>query len=212
MRHKRARPAVVLALATLLVAPAAGARIKCWVNDEGVRECGNRVPPEYAGKSLQEINEQGIKIKETARAKTPEEIRREQEARARAERERAAARERAKRDRVLLATFTSEEDLLRTRDGQFSAIDARIKNLIRSLDKLKRKRELLRAEAANQELSGKTVSDDLRAQIAQIDARITRQGEIIEQRRRERAELERRFESDLARYRELKAGKPVGAP
>ena len=202
----------VAALASALMAPAAGARIKCWVNDEGVRECGDTVPPEYASKSHQELSGQGVKIKETARAKTPEELRREAEKRKRAERERAAREERAKHDRVLLATFSSEESMMRMRDDQFAAIDTRIKNLERGVAKLERKRELLRAEAAKQELSGKSVSPEIKTSITRVERRIEEQRQAIEGYRRERGDLAGRYELDLARYRELKAGKPVGAP
>lgn len=35
-------------LLTLVASMQANAAIKCWTNNEGVRECGNRVPPEYS--------------------------------------------------------------------------------------------------------------------------------------------------------------------
>ena len=34
----------------------AGANIKCWTNEDGVRECGNKIPPEYS---------QGASVKQT---------------------------------------------------------------------------------------------------------------------------------------------------
>ena len=76
---------ILLVLATLVVLICAeiplpaSARIKCWTNSEGVRECGNVVPPEYAQKGHREMSNQGIMIKEVARAKTPEELSRERE-------------------------------------------------------------------------------------------------------------------------------------
>ena len=42
--------ACVLATLFLLTAPVQAA-IKCWTNKDGVRECGNVVPPEYSQES-----------------------------------------------------------------------------------------------------------------------------------------------------------------
>ena len=47
---------------------------KCWTNNEGVRECGNVVPPEYAQQKTRTINERGITTEVKERAKTKEEL------------------------------------------------------------------------------------------------------------------------------------------
>lgn len=213
MRYPSTTPiTLALLVAVAVAAPHASARIKCWTNNEGVRECGNTVPPEYAQKSYQELSKQGIKVKTTARAKTDEELRKEAEAEKLKKKAAEKRKVRAAKDRVLLATYTTEEEMRLTRDEQRGAIDSRIKHAERIVEDLKRKRELLRAEAAKQELSGKKVSSKLLANIKTIDSRIKKQQSIIKDRHRERASLEARFDADLKRYRELKAGKPVGSP
>ena len=92
------------------------ARFKCWTNDEGVRECGNVVPPKYSQKQHEEVNNQGVTVRQITRAKTKEEIEREEKAAAeKAAREKEVARIakiRAAKDRVLLDTFTTEDDLV----------------------------------------------------------------------------------------------------
>ena len=116
-------------VAALLPLPAS-AGIKCWTNDDGVRECGDAIPPEYAQKANREMNEGGITVSTTERAKTKEELRTERQ-----EAERLAAfraeearriRERKMKDRVLLSTFTTEKDLSLAHEGQVAAIDLRI--------------------------------------------------------------------------------------
>ena len=62
-----------------LPAAAAGARapgpaIKCWVNKDGLRECGNVVPPEYAQGGHSQVTPSGT-VREVEGAKTPEEMR-----------------------------------------------------------------------------------------------------------------------------------------
>ncbi len=66
-------PTLMTVCLVMLSLPAQ-ARIKCWENSDGVRECGEKVPPEYAQKSHKEISNQGITLDESERAKTDEAI------------------------------------------------------------------------------------------------------------------------------------------
>ena len=182
----------------------AGAGIKCWTNNEGVKECGNVVPPEYSQKGHEELSDQGVTVKKTARAKTLEELDAEEEAeRQQAERERLA-KEQAARDRVLLDTFTTEEDLILTRDGKLNAIDTRIAHTRQVTVGLEGQREDLEVEAANQERAGKAVSDELIADIDSVERQIADQMAFIESREQEKIEVRTQFDADLVRYRQLK--------
>ena len=60
------------------------------------------------------------------------------------------------------------------------------------------------SDAALLERSGKKVPDSLHLEIAEVRRQIEENLSSIEDRRRERAELETKFESDLARYKVLK--------
>ncbi|MGH8245670.1 MAG: hypothetical protein ACREUU_04485, partial [Gammaproteobacteria bacterium] len=103
----------------------AEAAIKCWTNRDGVRECGEAVPPEYAQEG-HEVIKKGGAVEETERAKTPEEL---EEARKQAalDAEQARAEEERKRqDFTLLQTFSSVEDIERVRDQNIDALNATI--------------------------------------------------------------------------------------
>jgi len=199
----------ILPLAVTLLALAgapAGARagIKCWTNDQGVRECGNVVPPEYAQQGHERVSEQGIVIERKEAAKTPEELAEEARLAAeKAERERLAA-EQARRDRVLLDTFTTEDDLILARDGKLRAIDSRIEHTAQVQEKLEARLRQLRKEAASQERSGQKVSDEVLEQIAEVKRQIRDNEAFIEARNAEKRQLQAQFEADLERYRELK--------
>ena len=200
---------VLLFLAGTALSPATFAGIKCWTNKEGVRECGNAVPPEYAQQGHEELNERGLTIKEQERAKTPEELaaeaaERERLALEQAERERLA-REQAARDRVLLDTFTTEEDLLLARDGKLAALDARIQHTQQVVEKLRGNLAALQQEAARAELSGQPVTDKLHHDISRVKRQIGENRGFIEQRQHEKTELMAQFQADLDRYRELKS-------
>jgi len=181
------------------------AKIKCWTNKDNVRECGNVVPPEYAQKGHKEISKQGMTVTTQSRAKTPEEIEQERLEEERKARERAIAEEQARRDRVLLATFTTEDDMLLSHQGKVAAIDSRINHTEQLVKKLERMREELIQDAAKQERSGNKVSDETLESINRVKRQIAENQDFVVQRQEERVELEAQLEKELARFRVLKS-------
>ena len=186
----------------------ASAGIKCWTNDEGVRECGNVVPPKYSQKAHRELSDSGITVSTTARAKTKEELRKEREEAAReaairAEEERKQ-REQKMKDRVLLSTFTSEEDLKLSHEGQVASIDLRIEHTEKIVAQLEHSLADLRSQAANLERSGKPMTPELESKISRVEKQLEESQSFIEKRRMQKSELAQQFQQDLDRYRELK--------
>lgn len=201
--------ALVASAALLTWGPGASAGIKCWTNKEGFKECGNVVPPEYAQQGHTELSKQGLIVNEQERAKTAEELaaeaaERERVARAKSEADRAA-RAQAARDRVLLDTFTAEEDLLLARDGKAEAFDARIQHTRNVVAKLDDNLRNLEEQAAKAELGGRSVPEKLREDIGRVKRQIKENRGFIAIREKEKMELMARFDEDLDRYRELKS-------
>ena len=64
-------------LITSMLVSNAHARMKCWTNSDGVKECGDKVPPEYTQKGYQELSKGGIVTDETDKVKTKEELKKE---------------------------------------------------------------------------------------------------------------------------------------
>lgn len=206
-RHAPLRCALI-ALAAALLPLSAAAGIKCWTNDEGVRECGNAVPPKYSQKGHREISESGVTVSTTDRAKTKEELRIEREEAARlaaikAEEQRRI-RERETKDRVLLSTFTNEKDLERAHKGQVAAIDQRIDHTEKILKQLEQNLAQLRKKAAKLERSGKPITPEMKSKMAKIERQLESSHKFIEERRLQKSELATQYAEDLNRYRELK--------
>jgi hypothetical protein len=199
--------ALIVLVAAVLPLPAS-AGIKCWTNDEGVRECGNAVPPQYSQEGHREISDTGVTLSTTDRAKTKEELRIEREESARVAAIRAeearTIRERELKDRVLLSTFTSEKDLSIAHEGQVAAIEIRIEHTELILKQLEQSLAQLRAEAAKLERKGKPMTPELEGKIARVERRLQGSHRFIEERRLQKAELAAQFAEDLDRYRELK--------
>ncbi len=196
---------LVVSLLALMVAPiGVSARIKCWTNKEGVRECGNRVPPEYAQKGHQEVSKHGITTKRQQRAKTPAELEAEKQKEIAAEELKRKAREQAAHDRVLLDTFTTAKELEIARDSKIEVIDARIAHTENRIDRLQENRGIMQKEAARLERSGKPVPKKLSDDIRRVQRQIKENHGFVAEREQEKKEVDAQFERDLKRYRQLK--------
>lgn len=182
-----------------------GPAIKCWVNKDGLRECGNVVPPEYSQSGHSRVTRAGT-VREVEGAKTPEELAAERQ-RAEAEQaDRQRASERVAQDRVLLHTFATEEDLVFTRDGKLAAMESRVRLLEGRIADLEKNRHQLQEQAALEERGGKSMSDGLREDLLQIDRQIAEHRQFVADQRREQGEIRSKFESDVQRFRALKSG------
>ena len=133
---------------------------------------------------------------DSAEERRLEEIRREEE--------RKAARQRA-HDRMLLSTFTTEDDMIMTRDGKIAAIDSVIRITRGRIDKLEQEIEQDTRRAANLERAGRAVPKDLDERIAGNRERIQRYENFIESKQAEQEAIRRQFEADIRRFRELRA-------
>ncbi len=199
------------AIALLLaVAGPAGARIKCWTTDEGVRECGNVVPPEYAQKKRIEVNKQGVVVKELEKAKSKEEIAAERERQRRLEEERRRQAEQARKDRILLETFSSEDDIILTRDGKIAALESEIKLTRSRIDKLRDNLDQMIKAAATQERAGKEPSKEVTRDIASLKRQIAENEKHIEDKKAEQEAIRKEFQGYLERFRELRRKKEEG--
>lgn len=199
----------ILAASLLVSAAPATAAIKCWTNAEGVRECGNAVPPEYAQQRTRTLNERGITVNVRERARTAEELaeerrRAEEAARQQAEEERRLAKQ-AAYDNVLLSTFTTEEELIASRDRKLAAIEATIEVTKLSVQNIRDSMRSYQRRAADLERGGRPIPDDLKADIGNLQQQIDSKHEYVANKEKEMEALKAKYAGDLARFRELKS-------
>lgn len=195
--------ASILALASSQMVSAGG--IKCWKTNDGLTECGDAVPPEYTQSGHREYNSQGIVVRQIDRAKTKQEIAAEQHAeRLRKEQERIA-QEQALRDRILLDTFSTEEEITMTRDGKIALIHTEVKIANRNIEVTRARLESLEKGAANMERRGKPVSEQLQSDIASAKSQIAEYSAFVSARLAEQDAIRSAYDADLKRFRELKS-------
>ncbi len=206
--HRKSLLAVSL-IAPLLLSSSAYAKIVCWTNSDNIRECGNAVPPEYAQKKTETLNQRGMTTEVNERAKTPEEIAAEKVRLAEEQRlideEAQREKDRLTYDRVLLATYLTESDIIRSRDRQTTSIDASIEVTTITIDKLNEKLVEEKKKAANYERAGKPLPERMQQDISSLQEQIDGKNRFIETKKAEKQKLYDKYQAEIIRFRELKA-------
>jgi len=195
---------------TLAAMPAfAAPKIQCWIDENGQRMCGDAIPPKYAGTAHEGINKRGVSVQQVPRALTPEEQVEVEKARVRAEAEEKAAQHQRAYDRYLLESYTTTADLEKQRDTRVEALDTRIE-LVKSaqvssqaqLDSLVARKQQLQKE-------NKPIDKKLEQQIQEYRRAVRENPKTLDALNHERDKVMKQFDTDIARFRELRHEQPV---
>jgi hypothetical protein len=198
----------ILCAVTLLASPGfspraeSGRTVYKWVDEHGVIHYGDHIPPEYATQERQVINKQGVEIRRLEAQKTPEQLAAEDQKKLEVE-------QGQNRDRNLLNTYVSVQEIERLRDQRMTLLSDQIKVTSQFLEGLNGRLKKLRAAS----MRFKPYSDDPNAAAMpdQIAEDLVRQGNDIRtqeqnlrEKRSEEATMGKQFESDIQRFKELK--------
>ena len=173
-----------------------------WVDSAGVTHYGDRVPPEYANQEQHILNSRGYEIEHRDAQKTPEQL-------AADEKKKLEAQQSQSRDRNLLNTFASVQEIERLRDQRVQLVADQIKVTNQFLETLSGRMKKMRADT----LRFRPYSDDPKAppmpdQMAEDLVRLTTdmrtQQQNLQQKRAEESSMSIQFESDIDRFKELK--------
>ena len=206
---------VLSAVMLALLAGAAGAqtdkqkKLYRWVDKNGQVHYGDSVPAEYAEQDREVLNRQGVSVGREEGTVTPE------EAAAKAVSDKAARDEQKRklRDRVLLQTYQSVQELEILRDNRLDLVDAQLTIQEQSLSNLRAQRAQIERMAAryapvNTAADAQALPEELAADLERSANDIqTQQGNLL-RRREERENIRKTFEADIERYKELRAVKP----
>lgn len=180
------------------------ANIVCWYDKNGRQlGCGYTVPPEYANFEIRELNRRGVTVKKIEGELTPEQqrARREDEARRReAEEAREAAR---KRDRTLLASFSSVTEIDARRDRDLGQLEVTLNGLQGELNQLRANEAEIRRRIDAAAKSGKPVPTSLRDDYLKATADTASMEKVIAERRAEQINIRTRYDELRNRYLEL---------
>jgi hypothetical protein len=185
--------------------------IKCWTNNDGIRECGAVVPPEYSQQRVEVMNERGIVVEVKEAAKTKEQLGEEARLAKLKEEELRRQEEARLRDTILLQSFTTERDLNISYDGKIAVNKDIIDITNTGTRTLTQNLENMRTKAANYERAGEKPPESVLEEINSLKRQIKDNDEFIARKQEEIKVLKQHYEADLKRFRELKGITPTKA-
>jgi len=198
---------LILLPALLSGGEALAERIYKWVDETGEIQYGDRVPPQYATTERSVINDQGRTVKVYEAPKSPEEKAEAQAFLKQQAEEKKVADQQVVRDHSLLSTYSSEEDMLLTRDSKVSSVETLIQLTNSRLDSMQKRLNELTSEAAEFERSGKKLPGGLVNQMKSIREQILQNEAFVKTKENEKEQIASKFDEDIKRYRELTSGR-----
>lgn len=196
-------------LSCFLAATSTQAALNKWVDEKGQVHYGDTIPPQYLNQKRDELNSQGLVVKSHNAVKTQEELDKEaleKNSAEQAKREQAVEeRKKALRDRVLLETYTTENDIILLRDDRIMAIDSQIQIAQSNLKEADKKQIDVNTRIERAQKTGKPVPENLRKEADTVVKQRQTYQEFINNQNADRAATLKKFDEDLQRFRELKA-------
>ncbi len=182
-----------------------GGKTYRWVDDKGVTHYGDVVPPEYARQSRAELNSQGVTVREFPAQMTEAEAAAAQ----------TAAAEQARRrqhDQFLLTTYTRASDIEQLRDERLALIDGQMRLAHGSIESVNQRLTTLESRMRSfkpyaSSANARRMPDQLAEEVVRTLHEKRSLQESLAGREAEKKELRERFDTDLARYRELTAAR-----
>jgi len=192
--------AVVAALA-LAVAPAhAQKQMYKWTDEQGNVHYTDKAPESRGGVVL---DKQGRPVRTIEAPPTPEQARARE---AEAERQKSLDKDQesaARRDRALLASYTTESEIDLARARASATYETQIQSAQAYMSQLTKRKQDIDARKAR--FGDKPIPPQLEAESAGVNSEYAKNSDLVAQKRRELAAVVARYESDKARWRELKA-------
>jgi len=194
----------LLLIATALAAgtSSSGRKLYKWVDEQGVTHYGDQIPPEYATQERQVINSQGIELDHLEAQKSPEQLAEE-------DKKKQDAVQRAARDKNLLSTYVSVQEIERLRDQRLSLLTDQIKVTNQFLEVLNGKMTKLRATSTHYkpystDPNAPAMPDQMAEDLVRVGNDIHTQEENLREKHTEAADMSQKFDADIARFKELK--------
>ena len=212
------RHLAMLVLAALALAPlAAGAQEFRCVGKDGKKYYGSTIPQQCLGQPVEQLNNQGRVIRRI----DPQADQKEKEAEAadlaKKQQEDNAKREVDRRNRALLATYTSEKDIEDARKRALADSEKAMRDVQARIDGIKKRQAELQKQADSAQDAGKdakgkpkpaakappNVAEDLKN--AEID--LNAQQTLLDSKKKEIEQINARYDDDKKRYIALTKGK-----
>jgi hypothetical protein len=172
-----------------------------WTDASGTPHYSDQLTPEALQFGYDVLNAKGAVVKHYERQRTPEELFAEETAAAEAATAKRDAERQVQTDQRMLAAYPTEKEFVAARQAQLDSIDQNIRAATNSLGVQERSLSDALARAASFDHDGKPVPDDLKKQIEALRKSAESLRAYILRRQKEKVEVTKKFEVDLAHYR-----------
>lgn len=194
----------LLLLVLITATQPAWAKMYRWTDAEGNTHYSDKIPKEAIERTHSTINQRGLITDTKDPARSDEEYARELEVkRLRAEQKKELERQQAK-DRVLLNTFRTDDDIILARDGKLASYDAQIRIVYDNINRLKQRLQNQQRRAAATQRKGKALDEKTLRGMQNTRLEIKGNYESILRQEHDKESIETKYTSDLERYRKLK--------
>ena len=200
-----ALPLAGAALAAFALATAPGAARAAtykWVDEKGVVHYTDKMPPEDVNKARIELNKQGVPVKKTEPAPTPEQVR-AKAAEDQQKKELAKQQEeQARRDKALLSSYTSESEIDLARARSLQTIESVVKSSKAYSEQLARRKAGLEAKKKG-EYAEKPMPAAMERELEATNLELARQEDLLALKQKEIIAVNAKYDNDKKRWRDL---------
>lgn len=180
-----------------------GGQMYKWVDENGVTQYGQTIPPEYRDQAAQELNRRGMTVRRIEPAGTPEERRALEEKLEREREEQKRLADQRRRDRALVNTYGSADEIDAARDRNLAVPIQALRNLEPRMKKAQARLASLEAKRDELTEAGKTVSEYLLEDIEGEKREVQALRADMDRHAAQIASIRTRYEADRKRFIEL---------
>lgn len=180
-----------------------------WTDADGHVYYSEIVPPEYADRDREILNDHGVHVGTEEGEITPEERAAAEARQAREEEDRKIKEDLARHDRMLLETYISVADIEELRNRRLELYESQIKLSEVYLGNLRKRLLDLQAEASNYKPystrdGAQQIPETLAAEMSRTTASIALYEQSLSRARKDQTNVRTSFEDDIARFRQIK--------
>jgi len=191
-----------VALVSLL--PAANAATYKWTDEDGKVHYSDKAPQD-AAKGAAVLDKQGRQVKKIEAPPSPEAIKAKAEEDARQKAEAKARDDQARKDRALMQSYTSENEIDLARQRAVSTLETQITSAQAFSETLQKQQKAIAAR--KQSYAGKPVPIELERESASVEEELSRQNILIRQKNEELTMVAEKYDTIKQRWREIMADK-----
>lgn len=200
-------PALLLcALLAAAVADNAHGALYKWTDDHGVVHYSDKLPADAVNRANAQLSRQGITLHKTEQVRAV--ARNLPKSESEAQKLREAERERViaeRRDRALVESYANESEIDLAKSRALATIEGQVQSAHAYIAQISKRRKDL--EDRKGTFAPRPVPGEIPREIETIDAEIARQNEFIAGKLKESAGVAARYDSDKARFLELKGAR-----